>query len=123
MAGSFHHNLYILFPCPFGQFTEADKFFDLTDIAAIGQTSRTAGVAQGNGNVIFATNFEDFIEIFIKRIFFSGHAHPGKNKRTAPGYDIHFSFMFFNLFYGLSGDATVQGDKIYTVFGMEANDV
>ena len=33
-------------------------------------------------------------EMFIERIFFSGHAHPCKYKTSSTAYDIHFTFVF-----------------------------
>ena len=44
MSGTFHHNLYIVIPCTFCQFSETDQFFNLAYIGCICQTSRSAGI-------------------------------------------------------------------------------
>ena len=46
VSRTFNHNLNIMSPCTFGEFTQTDKLFDLADICGISQTSRTAGITE-----------------------------------------------------------------------------
>ena len=94
MSRSFDHNLYIMIPCTFGQFSETYKFFNLAYICCVGKTSRTAGITKRNSYVVFFADVEDFIVMFIEWVFFSGHAHPCKDKTSTTAYDVHFTFMF-----------------------------
>ena len=119
MSRSFHHNLYIMHPCTLGQFSKADKFLDLTYVGCICQTSWTTGIPKGNGNIIFLTNIKNFIKILIKWILFSCHAHPCKNQASATAYNVHFTFVFFDLLNSFPGNPAVQRYKIYTVLGMK----
>ena len=123
VSRTFNHNLNIVSPCTFGEFTQTDKLFDLADICGISQTSWTAGITERDSNVMFFADIKDFIEIFIERVFFAGHAHPCKDKASATAYDIHFTFVFFDLFDGFSGNSTVKCDKVYTVFSVETDDI
>ena len=41
MTRTFYHNLYIVIPCTFCQFSETNQFFNLTYIGCIGKASRT----------------------------------------------------------------------------------
>ncbi|CDD61114.1 putative uncharacterized protein [Clostridium sp. CAG:505] len=123
MSGAFNHNLNVFFPSAFGQFAQTYQFFNLTYIAAVCQTAGTAGIAKGNGNIIFPADFQNFIEVFIKGVFFASHTHPSENKRAATRNDVHFSFMLFDLFNGFPCDAAVECDEVNAVFCVEANHI
>ena len=59
----------------------------------------------------------------VKRIFFSGHGHPGENQTAAAAYQIHYPAAGTDLLDGFAGDAAVQGDKIHTVLRMQAHHI
>ena len=120
MPRSFHHYLYIFFPGPLRQFSQAHQFFNLTHIRTVRKTAWAAGISQRDGHVIFPADIQNFIVIFIEGVFLTCHAHPRKYQGTAAGYNIHFPFVLLNLFNGLSGNSTVQGYKIHPVFGMKS---
>ena len=119
MSRTFDHDLYIMCPCTFCQFAEAYKLFNLAYVCGIGQTSRAACITKGDGNIVFFTDIQNFVEMFIERIFFSGHAHPCKYKTSSAAYDIHFTFVFFDLFNSFAGDSTVQCYKVHTVLSVK----
>ena len=123
MARAFYHNLYVVIPCSLGQFSKSYQLFNLTYICGICQTTRSAGITQRNGHIILFADIKDFIIILVKRIFLSGHAHPCKYQTSATAYDVHFTFMFFDLFNGLSCNSTVECHKIHSIFGMHPNDI
>ena len=107
MSRSFYHYLYIFLPCTFCKFSKANQFFNLAYIGTICKAAWTAGITKRNRYIVFLTDIKNFIEIFIERVFFSCHCHPCKYKGTSTGYDVHFSFMLFNLVDCLSCNSTV----------------
>ena len=123
MSRSFYHNLYIMIPCTFGQFSEADKFFNLAYICCISKTSRTAGITKRNSYIIFFADVENFIVMLIEWVLFSGHAHPCKDKTSATAYNVHFTFMFFDLFDGFSCDSTVKCDEVHAILSMKTDNI
>ena len=98
MTGTFHHDLYIMIPGTFGQFSQTDKLLDLTYIRCIGQTARTAGITERDGDIVFLTDVQDLVKMFIEGIFLTGHAHPGEDKASATADNVHFSFVVLDLF-------------------------
>ena len=123
MSRTFYHNLYIVIPCTLGQFSEADEFFNLAHISSVSKTSRTTGITKGNGNIIFFADVEDFIVMLIEWVLFSGHAHPCKDKTSATAYDVHFTFMLFDLFDGFSCDSTVKSDKVNAILCVKTDNI
>ena len=121
MTRPFHHHLHVFFPGPLGQFAQTHQLFDLALIRGIRQTARTAGVPQADGHIMFPADFQDLIIVFIKRIFFPRHAHPGKDETAAPAHKVHFPLSCANLFNGLARNAAVQGYKIHAVFRVQAD--
>ena len=83
MTGTFNHDLNILCPCTLCKLAEADKFLNLANITSVGKTAGTAGVAQGDCDIIFTADVKNFIKILIERILFACHTHPCENKRAA----------------------------------------
>ena len=75
--------LHIMCPCTFCQFAEAYKLFNLAYVCGIGQTSRAACITKGDVNIVFFTDIQNLVEMFIERIFFSCHAHPCKYKTSS----------------------------------------
>ena len=61
--------------------------------------------------------------MFIEWVFFSGHAHPCKDKTSSTAYDIHFTFMFFDLFDGFSCDSTVKCDEVHAILSMKTDNI
>ena len=102
---------------------ELDKLFDLADVGGVGKTAGTAGVSQRDCHVVFFADIKDLIIIFVERIFFACHAHPGKDQTSSPADDIHFSFVFADLVDGLSCDTAVEGDEVNAVLRMKADNV
>ena len=123
VARSFHHYLNIMVPCAFGQLAQAHQFFDLAYVRGVRQTSRTACIAQRNGHIVLFTDVQDLIKVFIKRVFLTGHAHPGKYQASAPADNIHLSLVFPDLIDGLSRNSAVQCNKINAVLCMKAHHI
>ena len=123
MTGTFHHDLYIMIPGTFGQFSQTDKLLDLTYIRCIGQTARTAGITERDGDIVFLTDVQNLVEMFIEGIFLTGHAHPGEDKASATADNVHFSFVFLDLFNGFACDAAVQGNKIHAILRMKTDHI
>ncbi len=120
MSRSLDHHLHISVPCTLGQLAERHQLLNLADICGIGQAAGTAGITERNGYIVFPTDLQNLIKVRQEGILLSRHAHPGKNKRTASGYNIHFPVAVTNLVDGLPADAAVQGHKIYTILGMQS---
>jgi len=116
MSRTFYHDLNVVIPCSFRQLTQANQFFDLTNIGSISQTSRTTCVSQGNGHIVFLTDIKDLVIMFIERIFLASHAHPGKYQASAAADDIHLSLVFLDLFDGFLCDPAVKRNKIHAIF-------
>ena len=72
---------------------------------------------------MFPADIQNFIIVFIKRIFLSGHAHPGKNQTAAPTHQIHFTLAGPDLFNGFTGNTAVQGYKVHPIFCVKTNHV
>ena len=123
MARTFYHNLYIVIPCTFGQFSEANQLFNLAYVRCISKAARTASVTKRNGHIIFFTDIQNFIIIFIEWILLAGHGHPCKYEASSTAYDVHFTFVLFDLFDGLACDTAVQRYKVHTVFCMHTDNV
>ena len=121
MARSFNHDLHVMGPCTFGKFSKTYQLFNLAYISGISQTARTTCISKRNSNVMLFTDVQNLIEVFIERIFFTGHAHPCKYKASTTAYNVHFTFVFFDLLDGLSCDSAVESNKINTVLSMKAN--
>ena len=120
MTGALDHDLHIFCPRAACQFAESYEFFDLADIGRISKTSRTAGVAKRDRDIVFTADIEDLVVMLIERIFFAGHAHPRKYQRSSAGNDIHLSSHFLDLLDRLSRDTAVESYKVHTVFGMKS---
>ena len=123
MSRTFYHNLYIVIPGTFCKFSQTNKFFNLAYICCICKTSRTAGVAKRNCYIILFADIKNFIIVFIEWVLFACHTHPCKYKASATAYDIHFSFMFFNLLDCFSCNSTVKCDEINTVFCVHTDNI
>ena len=123
MPRSFHHHLYVVVPGPLGKFAQAHQFFDLAYVGGVRQTSGPAGVSQRDGHIVFFTDLQDLIKIFIEGILFPCHTHPGKNQASAPAYNIHFPFVLPDLLNRLAGDAAVERDKIHSVLSVQSDHV
>ena len=119
VSGALHHDLHIVVPCPFCQLSQTDQLLDLAHICGICQAPRAAGVPQRNGHIIFFTDLQYLVKIFIKRIFPACHAHPGKHQASSPADDIHLPFVLPDLLNGLSCNSAVKRHKIHTVFRMK----
>lgn len=120
MPRAFYHHLHIFCPCTFCQFSQTHQLFNLAHVTRIGQTARTACIPKRNCNIIFPADFKNLIKVFVKWIFISSHTHPRKHKRSASGYNIHFSFMLLDLFNCLSCNSTMQCDKIHSILCVES---
>ena len=72
--------------------------------------------------MLFA-DIQNFVEILVKGIFLSGHAHPGEHQAAASADDVHLPFVLADLLDGLAGDAAVQGDKVHPILRMEAHHI
>ena len=123
MAGAFHHDLHVLLPGALGQLTQPDQLLDLADIGGIGQAAGTAGVAQRDGHVVFPADVENLVIVLVEGILLTGHAHPGKDQRPAPGDDVHLPLVLADLVDGLAGDAAVQRHKIDAILRVQAHHV
>ena len=123
MSRTFHHHLNILLPCPPGQFAQTHQLLDLADVRCICKTSWSACVTEWNRHIIFPTNIQNLIIIFIKWIFFPCHTHPRKYKRTTSGYDVHFSLMLPNLLDCFTRNATVQCHKIHSILCVKTDHI
>ena len=123
MTWSLNHDLYVMSPCTFGKLSKTYQLFNLAYISGISQTARTTCISKRNSNVMLFTDVQNLIEVFIERIFFTGHAHPCKYKASTTAYNVHFTFVFFDLLDGFSGNSTVKCNEIYTVFCMETDDI
>ena len=78
MSRSFNHHLHIASPGAFGQFAERDQFLDLRGVGRIMNRAGPAGVTQAERHVIFHTDIQQSVVVFIKWIFLAVHLHPGK---------------------------------------------
>ena len=121
MTWSLNHDLYVMSPCTFGKLSKTYQLFNLAYISGISQTARTTCISKRNSNIMLFTDVQNLIEVFIERIFFTGHAHPCKYKASATAYNVHFTFVFFDLLDGLSCDSAVESNKINTVLSVKAN--
>ena len=83
--------------------------------------TRTAGVAEAQGYIIGFTNIEQPVIVFVERIFLIVHFHPGKEQRSAAGYDIRQTRIVFNTLRRFLIHTAVNGHKVYAVFGMLFN--
>ena len=61
--------------------------------------------------------------MLIEWVLFSGHAHPCKDKTSATAYNVHFTFMFFDLFDGFSCDSTVKCDEVHAILSMKTDNI
>ena len=123
MSRSLYHHLHIVIPRTFCKFSETHQLLNLTHISGIRKASRTTCIPQRNCHIMFLTDFKNFIIIFIERIFLSGHRHPCKYQAAATAYDIHLSFVFFDLVNCFSCNSTMQCHKIHTIFCMHAHNI
>ena len=123
MSRTFHHYLYVVIPRSLGELAQTNQLLNLAYVGCVGQTSRTASVSQGYGNVVLLTNVQDFIVVFVERVLVSGHAHPCKNKTSATADDVHLSLVFPNLLDGFPSDSAVQCDEVYTVLCVKADNI
>ena len=121
MSRSLYHDLYVFLPCTLCQFTQAYQFFNLAHIRGIRQASRTTCVAERDRHVVLPADIQNLIVIFIERILFSRHAHPGKYQRSSAGHNVHLTLMIPDLIDRLSCNSTVQSNEIHSVLRMQAD--
>mmetsp|Transcript_3529 Transcript_3529/g.5111 ORF Transcript_3529/g.5111 Transcript_3529/m.5111 type:complete len:276 (-) Transcript_3529:692-1519(-) len=68
MSRTFIHDLNILFPSTFGEFTLSLEFSELGLVVGIVNRSRTETITNGEGNIIFGTNVENLIPMFVGKV-------------------------------------------------------
>ena len=123
MSGTFNNHLYVFFPGSFRQFTQSYQLFDLGNIPGVRDTAWSAGVAQAQCHIIFPADFQDMVIVLIERIFLSGHFHPGKDNRAAPGNNIGKAFVFLETACGSFIDPHMDSHKVHPVLGVHFYDV
>ncbi len=80
MSRSFDHDLHILLPGALRELPKPDQLSDLRCIRRIGKAPRPAGITKRDRHIIFPTDIENLIEVFIKRILLPGHGHPREDQ-------------------------------------------
>ena len=85
----FHHYLYAFCPCALRQFAKVQKLLQLRAVACIGQAAGAQTVAQTNGNIILGADVQNFVIVFVQRVFFAVVQHPAGNKAAAAAYNVH----------------------------------
>ena len=123
MSRSFHHHLNVFFPRTFRQLSQTNQLLDLANITRICKASRTTSISKRDCHIILPADLQNFIIIFVKWIFFSGHTHPCKHKGTSTRNNIHFPFMLFDLLNRLSRNSTMKRHKIHTILRMKPDDI
>ncbi len=123
MARALYHNLDIVLPGAFGQFSQPHQLAELSAVRSVCQASWTACIPEGDCDIVLIADVEDFVVVLVERILLAGHGHPGEDQRTSAGYDIHLSLAVFNLLNGLAGDAAVQRDKVHAVLRVKPDDI
>ena len=89
MARPFNHYLHAFRPGALRQFAKVQKLLQLRAVACVCQAAGTQTVAQTNGNVILRTNVQNFVIVFIQRVFLAVVQHPAGNKAAAAAYNVH----------------------------------
>ena len=117
------HDLNIVRPGTLRELTETYELLDLAYIGRIGETARTAGITERNGDIILLTDIEDLVEVLVERVLLAGHAHPCEHKAAATADDVHLPLMLADLLDGLLGDTTVQSHEVDTVLRMQTDDI
>mmetsp|Transcript_10070 Transcript_10070/g.13128 ORF Transcript_10070/g.13128 Transcript_10070/m.13128 type:complete len:210 (-) Transcript_10070:169-798(-) len=69
MSRTFIHDLDILFPGTFGQFTLSPEFSELSLVVGIVDGTRAKSVTNGEGNIVLGTNIKNFIPMFVSKVF------------------------------------------------------
>ena len=123
MTRTLDHNLNVMCPCTLREFTETYELLDLAYIGRIRETARTAGIAEGNGDIILLTDIEDLVEVLVERVLLTGHTHPCEYEASATADDVHLTLVLADLLDGLPGDTTVQGYEVDTILCMQTDDV
>ena len=116
VARTFNHDLDVVGPSTFGQFAQRNEFFDLGGIGSIMGTARTAGVAETQGDIIFFTDVEETVVVFVERVFLVVHFHPGEEQRAAAGNDVGQARVVFDALSRLAIHAAVDGHEVDAVF-------
>ena len=79
-------------------------------------TARTAGIAEAEGDVVFFTDVEETVIIFVERIFLVVHFHPGEEQRAATGNDVSQARVVFDALCRLAVHAAVDGHEVDAIF-------
>lgn len=100
------------------QDAQLNQLGNLAGICGVVVGTRTHGIAQADGDVIFVQNVAQLIEILVERVFVSGHFHPCEQQGTAARYDVGQTLGLLEGVNGLAVDACVNGHEVYAGLGM-----
>ena len=123
MARALDDDLHALVPSAQGQLAQVHELVDLHGVAGIGQATRAAGVAQRDGDVVGAADFEHLVKVLVEGVLLARHLHPSKHEGAAARHDIHLAMVHLEALHDGAGEAAVKRNEINTVLGMHAHDV
>ena len=123
VARTLDDDLHALVPSAQGQLAQVHELVDLHGVAGVGQTSRAAGVAQRDGDVVGAADLEHLVKVLVEGVLLARHLHPGKHEGAAARHDVHLAVVHLEALHDGAGEAAVKRNEINAVLGMHAHDV
>ena len=69
MAGTFNHDLYVVFPRFIGQFAQGVQLGELGFVVGIGNAAGAQAVAEAERHIIRLHDFTDFVEMRVEEVF------------------------------------------------------
>ena len=70
MSRAFYHDLYIVFPCDFGELSECFQFTELCFIVGVSNATWTKTIPERKGNIIGLHNRAYVFKMCVKKVFF-----------------------------------------------------
>ena len=123
MTRTLHHDLHAGVPSALGELADLDELGDLASVGCVVGATRTHGIADGDGHIVFMQDLENLIVMLVERVLVAGGLHPGEDERASAADDVHKSAGFLERLDGAAVHAGVDGDEVDAVLGMAADHI
>ena len=115
MAGAFDHALHAVFEAALGKRAEGHDFFPLGGVARVASRAGAQAVAERQGHVVLAGQFEQAVIPCQQRVFLVVLEHPAGEDRTAARHDAKGALAACGPLGPAPGQAAMQGHEVHAL--------